>query len=135
MTRSIAYREIGGRTRAPASKSSMQRAVACALLAEGTSSLGSPSRSADCLAALGVARSLGADVEDSGEGPIGVRGLQAGAMGDAEGRSLSCGESGLCIRMFSPIAALFAGATTLNAEGSLRKRSVEMIVPPLIRLG
>ena len=76
MARSIAYREIGGRVRAPASKSSMQRAVACALLAEGESLLRRPSRSADCLAALAVARALGAAVEDRGDA-FAVRGLGA----------------------------------------------------------
>ena len=137
MTRSFAYREAEGRIRAPASKSSMQRAVACALLARGESVLRSPSRSADCVAALGVARALGAGVEDRGDSIL-VRGLpELEALGPGAGAplSLSCGESGLCIRMFSPIAALFARETLLGAEGTLRSRSVEMIAPPLVELG
>ena len=142
MSRSIAYREISGRIRAPASKSSMQRAVACALLAEGESILRRPSRSADCLAALAVARALGAIVEDRGEA-IAVSGVgdHVGARVDAGGtapttsRKLNCGESGLCIRMFSPVAALFEGETELAAEGSLRSRPVGMIAGPLVELG
>ena len=140
MARSIAYREIGGRIRAPASKSSMQRAVACSLLAEGGSLLRRPSRSADCLAALAVARALGAAVEDRGDA-FAVRGLGAdaragaGAAATATARKLSCGESGLCIRMFSPVAALFEGETELGAEGSLRSRPVGMIAGPLVELG
>ena len=50
-------------------------------------------------------------------------------------RKLSCGESGLCMRMFSPIAALFEGETELLAEGSLQERPVGMIPPPLADLG
>ena len=140
MARSIAYREISGRIRAPASKSSMQRAVACALLAEGESILRRPSRSADCLAALNVARALGAAVEDRGDS-FAIRGagasVGAGAGGTAPitNRKLSCGESGLCIRMFSPVAALFEGETELGAEGSLRSRPVGMITGPLAELG
>jgi 3-phosphoshikimate 1-carboxyvinyltransferase len=135
MKRSIAYRDVAGRIRAPASKSSMQRAVACALLADGESILRAPSRSADCSAALGVARALGATAIDRGEGPISITGIRSGAMGESSARRLSCGESGLCIRMFSPIAALFAGETELRAEGSLTKRPVGMIAPPLVELG
>jgi len=145
MKRSIAYREAGGSVRAPASKSSTQRAVACALLAGGgegsdgaprESVLRSPSRSADCLAALGVAEGLGATVEDRGDS-IAMRGIGGRRKSGAEGAilSLSCGESGLCLRMFSPIAALFEGSVELAAEGSLRKRPVGTIAGPLRELG
>lgn len=134
MARSVAYREIAGRIRAPASKSSMQRAVACALLAtEGESLLSSPSSSADCLAALGVARALGAHVEERAGG-LAIRGVRRLPASPAA-RSLDCGESGLCIRMFSPIAAVFEGQTQLRAQGSLRSRPVGMISAPLIELG
>jgi len=137
VTRSIAYRNVGGWVRAPASKSSMQRATACALLARGESVLRSPSRSADCLAALEVARGFGAGVEDRGDA-IAIRGparIPASVETAKAVRRLSCGESGLCVRMFSPIAALFGGETELGAEGSLRKRSMGMIAAPLIDLG
>jgi 3-phosphoshikimate 1-carboxyvinyltransferase len=145
VTRSITYREVGGRIDAPASKSSMQRATACALLAgglgaEGESILRSPGRSDDCMAALGIARALGATVEDRGEA-IAIRGigsLLAGApngFAQCEPARVSCGESGLCIRMFSPIAALFPGEIELGAEGSLRRRPVGMIEAPLVELG
>jgi 3-phosphoshikimate 1-carboxyvinyltransferase len=132
MTRSVAYREVEGRIRAPASKSSMQRAVACALLAEGESFLRSPSRSRDCMAALNLARALGATVADRGDS-FAIRGT--GAIGTLGPSRVSCGESGLCIRMFSPIAALFGGEIELGAEGSLRRRHVGMIEAPLIELG
>jgi 3-phosphoshikimate 1-carboxyvinyltransferase len=139
MTRSACYREIGGRVAAPPSKSSMQRAVACALLAGGESAgseslLRSPSSSADCLAALGLARALGASVEERG-GSMAVGGALRGGPPSAGTRRLSCGESGLCIRMFSPIAALFPGESLLEAEGSLRSRGVGMIEPSLRELG
>jgi 3-phosphoshikimate 1-carboxyvinyltransferase len=114
----------------------MQRAIACALLAEGESVLRSPSRSADCLAALGVARSLGADVVDRGDS-FEIVGTEAFADrgSTAAPTRVSCGESGLCIRMFSPIAALFTREIKLGAEGSLAKRSVGMIEASLVELG
>jgi 3-phosphoshikimate 1-carboxyvinyltransferase len=125
----------------------MQRAVACALLAEGESLLRSPGRSADCLAALSVARALGATILDRGDaiairgtGAIGLRGSAADGTSTADYPSartlrVSCGESGLCIRMFSPIAALFSRVIELGAEGSLARRPVAMVEAPLVQLG
>ncbi len=137
MRKSVEIREAGGFVRAPASKSSMQRAVACACLAsEGESIIRSPSRSADCRAALRVAESFGAVVEDTGD-VIAVRGIttqkQKTRVDDL--LSVSCGESGLCLRMFSPIAALFDSKIELCAEGTLRSRPVDMVAEPLRSLG
>jgi 3-phosphoshikimate 1-carboxyvinyltransferase len=143
MKRSIELREAGGEVRAPASKSSMQRATACALLAPRgaggaaeASILRSPSRSADCLAALGVAEAMGAEIEDRGDSfsILGI-GRPRAASGPGGVLSLSCGESGLCLRMFSPIAALFEAQVELAAEGTLRRRPVGMIAGPLRELG
>jgi len=140
MQKSPAFREAGGAVRAPASKSSMQRAIACACLAEGESILRSPSRSADCLAALGVAEGLGAAVEERGDlvslrgiGLEKIKKLRSEAAGGP--LSLSCGESGLCLRMFSPIAALLDTPVELAATGSLRSRPVGMMAEPLRQMG
>jgi 3-phosphoshikimate 1-carboxyvinyltransferase len=112
----------------------MQRALACAALAEGESLIRSPSRSADCLAALAAAAALGARVEDRGE-VVAISGIPLSERLRRAERRLSCGESGLCMRMFAPIAALFEGETELLAEGTLRKRSVSMAEAPLAALG
>ncbi|HUX37478.1 MAG TPA: 3-phosphoshikimate 1-carboxyvinyltransferase [Rectinemataceae bacterium] len=136
MKKSLSSSEIGGLIRAPASKSSMQRAVACATLAEGESLLLNPSLSADCLAALSVAGGLGARVERR-EGGIAIRGgLDLSPWSEGrETRRLVCGESGLCIRMFTPIASLLPGESLLVAEGSLRKRPLSMLEGALDSLG
>jgi 3-phosphoshikimate 1-carboxyvinyltransferase len=122
----------------------MQRAIACALLASGRDGdqaagdtiLRSPSDSRDCRAALGVAEGLGAGIEDRGETVV-IRGIGGRRLvaGDGGGFALSCGESGLCLRMFSPIAALFEGGVELAAEGTLRRRPVGTIAGPLRELG
>lgn len=154
---------IGGSIEAPPSKSSMQRAVACAALAEGTSILRSGELCADSKAALGLARSLGAKVslseqtatiegsdlfrrEGSGEpdsAPTGTAVLSytaaSAAPSDVESASrsldLDCGESGLCMRMFSPIAALLDRDVRLLGRGSLARRPMRMIEGPLEALG
>lgn len=148
MTRFSSPGSVSGIARAPASKSSMQRAVACAALASGTSRLASPSLCADGRAALAVAEALGAGVS-IGADKVEIRGIGFGP-GETESgaspvpppggapvgrRILSCGESGLSLRMFTPIAALFPGESVLEAGGSLLSRPVTAIEAPLAGLG
>jgi 3-phosphoshikimate 1-carboxyvinyltransferase len=128
--------KIGGSVKAPASKSSMQRAVACAALAEGTSELKSKELCADSLSALRLAGILGARVERRGEN-IAISGIGASSPGGGLGGllDLDCGESGLCMRMFSPIAALSGRETRLLGSGSLARRPMGMVEGPLVALG
>jgi 3-phosphoshikimate 1-carboxyvinyltransferase len=98
---------------APASKSSMQRACAAALLRRGVTVLHNPGHSHDDLAALDTISRLGADVA----GPvITSRGVHPGAT------EINCGESGLGVRMFTPIAALSEKPLVINGRGSLLTR-------------
>ena len=154
MTRFSSPGSVSGIARAPASKSSMQRAVACAALASGESVLRSPSLCADGRAALAVAEALGAKVSIGtdrveirgigfSQGPGGQAapsaapgvGAPASSAAPAPPRILSCGESGLSLRMFTPIAALFPGESVLEASGSLLSRPVTAIEAPLAGLG
>ena len=143
MKRFCAPASVGGAVRAPASKSSMQRALVCAALAEGRSELSNPSYCADAAAALDIVEALGAVCERE-EGTLSVEGgilspssplARSGAEAEARSFRLSCGESGLLMRMFAPIAALSPGAVELVGEGSLASRPVSMIEGPLAALG
>jgi 3-phosphoshikimate 1-carboxyvinyltransferase len=111
----------------------MQRAIACAILAKGSSVLLRPSLCDDALAALGIARALGARVE-IGEEAVRVEseGLD---LGDGTRLVLDCGESGLCLRMFAAIAALRRGETELQGRGSLATRRVGPVEAGLRALG
>ena len=140
MTRFSSPGSVSGIARAPASKSSMQRAVACAALAPGDSALRSPSLCADGRAALAVAEALGAKVAIGGD-RVDIRGIGYGCGRGARDaapvapRILSCGESGLSLRMFTPIAALLPGESALEARGSLLSRPVTAVEAPLAGLG
>lgn len=120
---------IEGRVSANASKSAMQRAIAAALMAKGKSIIYNPGKSNDCLAALDVAQNLGAEinyVNDKIE--IIGRGVEPASS------EINCGESGLGIRMFTPIAAISERPLIIQAEGSLKSRPVsffEEILPQL----
>lgn len=120
---------INGTVTANPSKSAMQRAVAAALLAKGSSTIYNPGLSNDCLAAMDVAEKLGATVERRDDHVVihseGIR---------PRAQVINCGESGLGIRMFTPIASLADQALTIVGHGSLTTRPMgffEQVLPQL----
>lgn len=121
--------KISGEVIAPPSKSYAQRALAGALLAKGSTTIRNPSRSEDAAAAMGIIRQLGASIEDHGDHLI------IGGGFNPKGQKLDCGEAGLSLRMFSPIAALADQTMLMNGSGSLLKRPVQMITDSLNQLG
>lgn len=109
--------KLSGAQVAPASKSSMQRACAAALLHQGTTRILNPGHSNDDLAAIDVIQKLGATIKlEAAEMNVISNGVQP------IGPAMNCGESGLGIRMFTPIAALSDHTITIQGSGSLVKR-------------
>ena len=116
---------LRGEQVAPASKSSMQRACAAALLHRGTTRILNPGHSNDDLAAIDVIQKLGAIVktEDASKEKINSTSIIVHSNGvQPIGDTMNCGESGLGIRMFTPIAALSDQSITVEGIGSLLKR-------------
>ena len=105
---------ISGIINAPTSKSSMQRACAAALLNEGKTTIVNPGKSNDDLAALEVIKILGATLTEVDENQITItsKGIQP------INGEMNCGESGLGIRMFAPIAALSNKPIVINGISS-----------------
>ncbi len=113
--------KISGNINAPASKSSMQRACAAALLHDGETIISNPGSSNDDKAAIDVIQKLGAVVKEQSQDKLiieskGVRPVS---------NEMNCGESGLGIRMFTPIAALSNQPITINGTGSLVTRPMD----------
>ena len=129
MERCIEPSRIKGQIKAPASKSMTQRAIAAALLAEGQSIILNPSYCDDSLAAMSIAVGLGARVEPHPDE------LKISGTGILKEPKLNCGESGLDIRMFSPIASLYPAEITMVGANSLKKRPMSMIEEALNQLG
>jgi 3-phosphoshikimate 1-carboxyvinyltransferase len=109
--------KLKGAQVAPASKSSMQRACAAALLHVGETIILNPGHSNDDLAALDVIQKLGAQVQQLNDK---IKVISNGVK--PIGPEMNCGESGLGIRMFTPIVALSSQSITINGKGSLVKR-------------
>jgi 3-phosphoshikimate 1-carboxyvinyltransferase len=129
MERYLEPSAINGTIKAPASKSMTQRAIAAALLADGQSIIHNPSYCDDSLAAMSIAVGLGARVEPQ------VNELKIIGSAILKEPKLNCGESGLAIRMFSPIAALYPAEITMVGANSLKKRPMYMIEEALNQLG
>ncbi len=121
--------EVKGSISAPASKSITQRAIAAALLADGESTIVNPSYCDDSLAAMSIATGLGAKVRPDASM------MKITGSCELKEKKLNCGESGLAIRMFSPVAALYKTEITMTGSGSLKKRPMSMIEDALRQFG
>lgn len=120
---------IEGKVKAPPSKSMTIRAAAASLLARGETRILFPSLCEDARAAFGVIADLGARVETC-EDRIRVEGGL-----NIRSPVLDCGESGLCLRLFTPIAALSDRPVQLTGRGTLLTRPMAMMNQPLAELG
>lgn len=121
---------LTGAITAPASKSSMQRACAAALLHVGQSIIQNPGTSNDDQAAIKMIQDLGATVEFINDAMVvNSKGIQPLASG------VNCGESGLGIRMFTPVAALSSETININGKGSLLTRPMDFFDEVLPQVG
>src|SRR3954469_13784495 len=102
--------KISGSIYAPASKSSMQRACAAALVKKGESIIHNPGISNDDKAALNVIQALGAKIEHLEDGSLKVVSNGVNAITN----EINNGESGLGIRMFAPLVAMNSKEMTIN---------------------
>ena len=98
----------------------MQRACAAALLHKGLTRISHPGHSNDDQAAKDIIRRLGASWElDNGVLQVRSQGI------DPAEPDINCGESGLSIRMFTPLAALSDTAIRISGTGSLVTRPMD----------
>ena len=129
--------KLSGSQIAPASKSSMQRACAAALIHIGKTIIHNPGHSNDDLAALDVIQKLGANVitQKPTNEKVDSTYIEVNSNGIKPiGPSMNCGESGLGIRMFTPIAALSNELISIEGKGSLVKRPMHFFdeILPLV---
>jgi 3-phosphoshikimate 1-carboxyvinyltransferase len=122
---------IKGTLRAAASKSSMQRACAAALLVKGETRIINPGLSNDDLAAIDVIQNLGAIIHYENNGDLIIRSNGVIPVSN----EMNCGESGLGIRMFTPLAALSNQSITINGKGSLLTRPMHFFDEIFPQLG
>jgi len=108
---------VKGKIVVPASKSDAQRAIIAASLANGTSKISNCGTSEDVLHVLKACECLGAKVESIGSDSYIITGGN-----NLQTTELNVGESGLAIRLLTPIVATQNHAISLAGKGSLLKR-------------
>ncbi|MEO6671101.1 MAG: 3-phosphoshikimate 1-carboxyvinyltransferase [Ferruginibacter sp.] len=129
MIATIEPSEINGTIKAPSSKSAMQRACALALLNNGKTIIYNPGKSNDDNVALNIIRELGATVTGDSEKIIVDSNGQV-----TSNRHINCGESGLSLRMFAPIASLTNSTVLITGTGTLLKRPMHLPVEVFLSL-
>ena len=130
MNVTISPSSVKGTIQAPASKSSMQRACAAALLMNGKSIIKNPGFSNDDKAAMDVIQKLGAKIViENGELKVYSDGVNPDKL------EINTGESGLGVRMFTPIAALSEKEILISGHGSLMERPMDFFDEILPKLG
>ncbi len=122
---------LKGSIHSNASKSAMQRACAAALISGGNTIIHNPGISNDDRAAMDIIQKLGAFIsyDDQGNLIIESRGV------NPANNTIDCGESGLSIRMFTPLAALCSKEITITGGGSLSSRPMDFFDEIMPRLG
>lgn len=131
MKATVSPSSVSGVMQAPASKSSMQRACAAALLHQGETTLLNPGHSNDDRAAMDVITKLGAAPHMQSDHTLLI---QSGGV-QPQSDTIHCGESGLGIRMFTPIAALSNRLLTITGSGSLVTRPMDFFDQIFPQLG
>ncbi len=129
MKRLISPSIVDGTIKAPPSKSAAQRAIAIASLTKGESEIINPGSSDDVKAAINVCKNLGLQVNETFDKITISGGISPPEV------ALNCGESGLCIRMFSPIAATFGTPVVLTGSGTLKTRPMDVIKQSILAMG
>jgi 3-phosphoshikimate 1-carboxyvinyltransferase len=138
MSESLEIKPVDGPIRAtirpPGSKSITNRALVCAGLADGISTLIGALNSEDTRVMIGGLRRLGIEVEsqDAGQTLI-VRG--AGGAIPARSADIFCANSGTTIRFLTALVTLGCGTYRLDGVERMRERPIGDLIDALKQLG
>ena len=113
---------LNGTVIVPPSKSMAHRAVICASLAAGRSTIKNIQLSDDILATIVGMRTFGAVISYENQ-TLTIDGISIGSA--KESRTINCNESGSTLRFLIPLATLFTGKTHFTGQGQLGKRPLE----------
>ena len=120
----------------PPDKSISHRAAMFAAMSDEPVAVRNYLRSEDTESTLSALQSLGAGVEDDGDGVVLVRGVGLRAPLEATGGLLDVGNSGTLMRLLPGWLAGQPGrAWTLDGDESIRRRPVDRVAEPLAAMG
>jgi 3-phosphoshikimate 1-carboxyvinyltransferase len=120
----------------PPDKSISHRAAMFAAMSDEPVAVRNYLRSEDTESTLSALQSLGAGVEDDGDGVVLVRGVGLHSPLEATGGLLDVGNSGTLMRLLPGWLAGQPGrAWTLDGDESIRRRPVDRVAEPLAAMG
>lgn len=126
--------KLKGTVKVPPSKSMAHRALICASLAEGRSTVRGISDSKDMEATMGCMRALGAKIERTEDrSTVIIDGIKRGE-GNVSG-ILDCIESGSTLRFIVPIAAALGAEAHFEGRGKLPERPMTPLADELKKKG
>jgi len=126
-------RSISGAVEVPGDKSISHRYAILAAIAEGASEIEHFSAAADCHSTLECLRRLAIEVDLRGDR---VRIAGKGLCGlRASRRALDAGNSGTTMRLLAGALAGQTFRTTIDGDGSLRRRPMRRVIEPLSKMG
>src|SRR5512141_139885 len=126
-------KSVGGTVTLPGDKSISHRLAILASIAEGESRILNYSTGADCQSTLGCLRTLGVEIEKTGD-DLTIRGQGLGGL-KAPLEVLDAGNSGSTIRMLSGVLAAQPFTSRIGGDESLSRRPMERIMRPLGEMG
>ena len=116
--------KLKGSVKVPPSKSMAHRAILCAALANGQSTVSNIDFSDDILATMDAMQALGAKIEKKGNS-LEICGI--GPKSERQkNRRIDCKESGSTLRFLIPVALCFEGGTQFVGRGNLGKRPLNV---------
>ena len=133
MEMAINASRIKGEISAPPSKSYTHRAIICASLADGKSTIRNPLLSDDTEATLEACEALGAVVLKKSREEIIIQGTN-GILRNRK-RTIDCKESGSTLRFILPLAAMSQGETILTGSEGLVRRPIADLSDAIKKLG
>ena len=119
----VSPRKLNGSLPAQPSKSAAHRALCCAALADGVSTLEGIALSDDVRATYQGLLSLGLAHAQADKNTITMRG---GLTPFDKERSVDCNESGSTLRFLLPLALLFGGGAVFTGRGRLLRRPLDL---------
>jgi 3-phosphoshikimate 1-carboxyvinyltransferase len=122
-------RRLTGEIRVPGDKSISHRALMLCSIATGESHVRGLSPGGDVQSTAACMRALGARIEGSRIGGVGMSGLTA------PHRPLDCGNSGTTMRLLAGLLAGQPFESELVGDESLSRRPMDRVVKPLVEMG
>jgi 3-phosphoshikimate 1-carboxyvinyltransferase len=127
---------LRGDYRPPADKSISHRAALFAAMCDEPVRITGYLESADTRSTLDAVLTLGAGVEEEGDGHVLVRGVGLHAPLEATGGLIGVGNAGTLMRLLPGwLAGVPGGVWTLDGDESIRRRPVDRVAEPLRAMG